>query len=191
MINTFSAHSLKVLDNSLEEFKNKYILNLDFIEQNEEIILGNKFHRLIYYLLKGYDIEKFENALFEDEIFIWEKIKKSDIINFALQGEEKFIEQPFFIKEDLNGKPFYLTGRFDCVIKNNDKYTILDWKTKNLPKNPEFDLQTLVYFIAASKLFKTENIEMIYYSLVDEKSIVVSYSNNIDKIKKIVSKIIQ
>ena len=62
---------------------------------------------------------------------------------------------------------------------------------KNLPKNPEDDLQTIVYFEAAKKLFKTENIEMIYYSLTDEVQIKVSYSDNLDRIKNIVSKIIR
>lgn len=191
MINTFSANSLKILDKSVDEFKEKYILNLYFIEKNEEAVLGNKFHALICCLLKGQNFKKTETALSNSEKEIWDKIKNSDIINFAILSEEKFIEQPFFIKENLNNKPFYLTGRFDAVIKNGEKYTILDWKTKNLPKNPEFDLQTIVYFEAASKLFKTENLEMIYYSLVDEVEIKIPYSNNLRKIKEVVSKVIQ
>lgn len=191
MIDTFSCHSLKVLDSSYEEFKRKYILKLDFLEQNEEAFIGNKFHALISYLLKNHNFKKFENALNEKEAEIWESVKNSEIINFAIFSGEKYIEQPFLIKEDLNGKNFYLTGRFDCVVKNNDKYTILDWKTKNLPKNPESDLQTIVYFIAASKLFKTTNIEMIYYSLIDKNSICIQYIDNLDKIKEIVSKIIR
>ena len=191
MINTFSCNSLKVLDNSYEEFKRKYILKLDFLEKNEEAIIGNKFHFLISCLLKGQNFEKMEKSLNEEEFKIWNDVKNSEIINFATLCFEKYIEQPFLIKENLNGNNFYLTGRFDAVVKNNDKYTILDWKTKNLPKNPEFDLQTIVYFEAASKLFKTENLEMFYYSLVDKTSVCIQYKNNLDKIKQIVSKIIQ
>lgn len=191
MIDTFSCHSLKILDSSYEEFKRKYILKLDFLEQNEDAAVGNKFHALISYLLKNQNFKKLESALNEKEADIWNNFKNSEIINFAIFSNEKYIEQSFLIKENLNNKNFYLTGRFDCVVKNNDKYTILDWKTKNLPKNPEFDLQTIVYFEAASKLFKTTNIEMVYYSLVDKNSACIQYINNLNKIKEIVSKVIQ
>ena len=191
MINTFSANSLNVLDKSCEEFNKKYVLGLDFLEKNAEAELGNKFHALICYLLKNQNYEIFEYALSSDEISIWEKIKNSEIISFAKNSDEKYVEQPFYIKENLNKKVFYLTGRFDAVVKNGGKYTILDWKTKNLPKNPEYDLQTIVYFEAAKKLFKTENIEMVYYSLIDKKEAKIFYSDNSERIKNIISKIIQ
>ena len=191
MIDTFSANSLKVLNKSVKEFENKYINSLEFIKKDEKAKLGNKFHGLICYYLKGFNIEKIENSL-KEEKETWEKIKNSKIIEFANSGDKKYIEQPFFIKENVCGKNFYLTGRFDAVIKKDEKYIILDWKTKTLPENPKTDIQTIVYFEAASKLFKTENIEMVYYSLSDENIAQVQFEGcYIDEIKKIISKIIQ
>jgi len=192
MIDTFSANSLKILDKSASLFQMEYVEGIKFIEQNKDAQSGNRLHAIISYCLKGYDTSKFESVLDKNEALIFSKLKKSEILNFAIHSNEKFIEQPFFIKEDLNNKPFYLTGRFDAVIKNGDKYTILDWKTNNIPKNPDSDIQTVVYFEAAKKLFKTENLDMIYYSLEKEECAKIQYSGGyLDRIKGIISKIIQ
>ncbi len=191
MINIFSANSLKILESSKEKFEQKYVLGLDLVEYKKETELGNKLHTLICYLLRGYSTEKFECALNFEEIQIWEKIKSSEIINFALSGKEKFIEQPFFIKDNLGNFTFYLTGRFDAVIKNDDKLTILDWKTKTLPKNPNTDIQTIVYMYCATKLFKSKNLEMVYYSLQEGDKKTVLYEKREDIIYKTISKLIQ
>lgn len=192
MIDTFSANSLKILNASPVLFKKECIEKLKFNNQNKEAMLGNKYHGLISYLLKGYDTSKMELSLNKDERAVFSELKNSKIINFAISSDEKFIEQPFFIKEKLNNTPFYLTGRFDAIVRNKDRYTILDWKTNNLPKNPSEDIQTIVYFEAAKKLFQTENIDMIYYSLEKEESAKIEYAGGyLEKIKEIISKIIQ
>lgn len=188
-MDTFSANSLKILQISKTEFERKFIDKIELIEENKDAILGNKFHSLICYYLKNYNIQKFENSLLENEKEIFEKIKTSKIMTMAKNADEKFIEQPFFTKETINNKPFYLTGRFDAVLKINDKYIILDWKTKNLPKDVNEDIQTIVYLHCASKLFKTNNVEMIYYSLTNGEEKTAQFNDNIEKIKEIVSKI--
>ena len=50
-IDTFSAHSLKILDKSINEFKNKFIYNLSLFKKDPRAILGQKFHALICYCL--------------------------------------------------------------------------------------------------------------------------------------------
>ena len=62
---------------------------------------------------------------------------------------------------------YYLTGRFDAIYKD-ENYIIYDWKTLNIPKNAEEDLQTIVYLYCASKIFNTQNIKIRYVSV--EKS---------------------
>ena len=83
---------------------------------------------------------------------------------------------------------YYLVGRYDAIYKENNQYIIYDWKTLNLPKNPNDDLQSIVYLYCASKIFKTENIKMRYLSIekldfidVDFES-VQKYKNRIDSI---------
>ncbi len=191
MINTFSANSLKVINGSYEEFKNKYIDNLEIMPYSEELKKGNLLHGLICYYLKGYNTEKFESSLDKDDYILWLDIKNSDIIKLIKSGNEKYIEYPFFIKESLNNKPYFLTGRFDAVINTGHNYVIADWKTKNLPKDPKDDIQTVVYMHSLSRLFNTKNIEMVYYSLESKKYAKTSYQGGyLDKINQIVSNVI-
>ena len=38
-------------------------------------------------------------------------------------------------------------AHFAIICKENENYIIYDWKTLNLPRNPQNDLQTIVYFL--------------------------------------------
>ena len=62
----------------------------------------------------------------------------------------------------------------------NDFYTIYDWKSENLPKDPENDIQTTVYLYSASKLFNTENIKITYASIKNLETHEVAYDKNKD-----------
>ncbi len=168
-MDTFSVNSLKILQKSKEEFEKKYIQKKELIYQNQEAEFGDKMHKLICYYLKRFNINQIVNSLDDKEKALFLKIKNSKPLKTVLSAEKRFIEQPFFIKEQLNNIPFYLTGRFDAVIKTGDKYTIFDWKTNEIPKNSKNSLQTVVYTFCASKLFKTQNVEMVYYSLSSGK----------------------
>ena len=66
-MDTFSVNSLKILEKSLEEFENKYIFHLDFINKNEAAQKGERLHALISYYIKGFEIEKMVNSLEDDE----------------------------------------------------------------------------------------------------------------------------
>ncbi len=186
-MDTYSANSLKILNNSKEEYQKRYIEKNELIKpETKEQILGNKFHSLICYYLKNFEIKKFENSLSENELKIFERIKKSNPVSIFLKSDEKHVEQPFFVIEK-GGIDFCLTGRFDAVCKIKDKYIILDWKTKNLPKDIDYDIQTMVYTECCSKLYKTKNVEMIYYSLFEDKEEKAFFREEyIEKIKKII-----
>ena len=90
----------------------------------------------------------------------------------------------------LNNENYYLTGRFDALYKKGDEYIIYDWKTLNLPKNPSYDLQSVVYMYCASKIFNTKNIKMRYLSLEKLDIVEVDYLND-EKYKERIEKIIQ
>ena len=87
---------------------------------------------------------------------------------------------------------FYLTGRFDAVLLDkNPKIQIYDWKTINLPKNPNDDIQTIVYLYAASKLYKTNDILITYLSLTKDENTTIAFDsadNYLAKITAIVNK---
>lgn len=184
-IDTFSAHSLKILDKSVEEFKDKFIHSLSLFKKDPRAILGQKFHALICYFINNFDVEKLAQDLNEEEQIIWQNLQ-----NILKDKKENFIhtEYPFLIKDELKGWNYYLTGRYDAIYKENNQYIIYDWKTLNLPKNPQDDLQSIVYLYCASKIFKTENIKMRYLSIEKLDFIDINfestqkYKNRIDSI---------
>ena len=108
------------------------------------------------------------------------------------EKKEYFIktEYSFLIKEELRDNFYYLTGRFDAIYKENDEYIIYDWKTLNLPKNPEEDLQSIVYLYCSNKIFKTKKIKMRYLSIEKLDFIDVAFGN-IGKYKERIDKIIE
>ena len=166
-MNTFSVNSLKLLDKNIEDFINKYILHLEFLSSNQSSKRGERLHAMISYYLKNFDITKILNSLNQDEKEILEKTLALDIF----REKEKFIksEETFLIKCCKDDLIFYLSGRFDAIFKDGEKFIIYDWKSKNIPQNPQDDLQSIVYLYCASKIFNTKNIAIKYISLENQQ----------------------
>ncbi len=166
-MNTFSVNSLKLLDKNIEDFINKYILHLEFLSSNQSSKRGERLHAMISYYLKNFDITKILNSLNQDEKEILEKTLTLDIF----KEKEKFIksEETFLIKCCKDDLIFYLSGRFDAIFKDGEKFIIYDWKSKNIPQNPQDDLQSIVYLYCASKIFNTINIAIKYISLENQQ----------------------
>ena len=166
-MNTFSVNSLKLLDKNIEDFINKYILHLEFLSSNQSSKRGERLHAMISYYLKNFDITKILNSLNQDEKEILEKTLTLDIF----KEKEKFIksEETFLIKCCKDDLIFYLSGRFDAIFKDGEKFIIYDWKSKNIPQNPQDDLQSIVYLYCASKIFNTKNIAIKYISLENQQ----------------------
>lgn len=187
-IDTFSANSLKVLDKNLEEFINKYIYNLSFYKKDNRARIGELFHSLICAYIKGFEINKMILELDEKNLSTWknlEKILKDKKNNFIKT------EYSFLIKDELNDKPYFLTGRFDAIYKKNDEIIIYDWKTLNIPKNPCDELQSIVYLYCANKIFKTQKIKMRYLSIEKLEFVDVLFEDNLiykNRIDEIIKK---
>lgn len=187
LINTFSANSLKLLEKNYTEFQDKYIYNLSIYKKDSRATLGQKFHSLICFYIKGFDIKKLLLDLDKIELSYWKKLEE-----ILAPKKKNFIktEYSFLTKNEFMGKPYYLTGRFDAIYKENDEITIYDWKTLNLPKNASSDLQTIVYLYCASIIFNTDKVKMRYLSIekLDYIDITLGdiqgYKNRIEKIIK-------
>lgn len=190
-IDTFSAHSLKILDKNKEEFENIFLNNLSFFKKDEKAAQGSKFHSLICSYIKGFDTSYLINDLNEEELYYWYNLEKklAPIKHLFVKTEYSFlIKEKFSEKKD-----YFLTGRFDAILKDeNENLIIYDWKTLNLPKDPKNDLQTIMYLYCCFKIFKTKKIIMRYLSIEKLNSFDVTFENEIvymEKIKKIISKI--
>lgn len=183
---TFSAHSLKILEEDKQEYLKRYRLGTHFIYNPPETKLGKKFHALISYYLKGFQVLKLENALNKGGCKLWNTLKADPI----LKNDFVEVEHSFLVKEDK----FYLAGRFDAVYKSGKGYTVLDWKMKNLPKSPESDLQSVIYLYCASKIFNTTDVSIVYCSISTLERIEVKFDSEETYYKRILditSKIIQ
>jgi CRISPR/Cas system-associated exonuclease Cas4 (RecB family) len=83
----------------------------------------------------------------------------------------------------------------DAVVLNlSTDFYILDYKTGNIPRNPEFDFQTIVYLLAADKFLNSKKIpcnslQFVYLGLKDnvEKSVLLDESLKKKYEEKIVS----
>jgi len=173
-IDTFSAHSLKILDKSLDEFINKFEYNLNIFKKDERAIIGSKYHNLICAYIKNFDISKMLLELNENQKNIF-----NNFLNQIKNEKNNFIktEFPFLIKDELNNIPYFLTGRMDAIYKKNDEYIIYDWKTLNLPKDAQNDLQSIVYLYSLSKIFNSEKIKMRYVSIEKGDFLDVNFLN--------------
>ena len=184
-MNTFSVNSLKLLDKNSEEFIDKYILHLDFLSSDINAKRGERLHNMISYYLRNFDIEKIKNSMTLDEKKLLEKTLALEIF----KEKEKFIksEEPFLIKCKIKNTNFYLTGRFDAIFYDNNKYIIYDWKSKILPKDPQNDLQSVVYLYCASKIFNTQKITIKYVSLETHNTAQAKFQDEDSYFGKIIS----
>ncbi len=206
---TFSANSLKLLDTSPEEYKLKYEEGLFLPKISPSAKAGQNLHSYLCYYLKGFDITKIENALAPSDREFIEKIKTYNAVCKLKNAPKIQIEQPFLIRctppdtknpqaARVLGNTFYLTGRFDAVLQTmpdknlphadencQNTIQIYDWKTQNLPKNPEDDIQTIVYLYAASKLYKTQDISITYIALVKNEYVTIPYNPEYDYLSTI------
>ncbi len=178
LIDTFSSNSLKVLDRNLDEFIDKFIYHLTIYKKDNRADLGQKYHSLICQYLKKYDISKMKKELKNPKIFdrFIKSIKPDNFIH---------TEYPFLIKDSLDNKPYYLTGRYDAIYKENDNYIIYDWKTLNIPHGAKDDLQTIVYLYSASKIFKFKSLKMRYISIEKGEFQDIEYLDNANYKKRI------
>ncbi len=202
-MDTFSANSLKILDKDPENFRLKYNEGLFLNPDNSSTKAGQNLHNFLCFYLKGFDMTKIEASFSKKDREFVDKIKEFDAVKTLKNAMNKNIEQPFLIKcggknhcgaTDLaqnkadSKEEFYLTGRFDAVLLCPNSLCaveIYDWKMTNLPKEPEFDIQTVVYLYAASKLYKSENVSITYISLSKNENVTVKFDPDIDYFSRI------
>ena len=184
---TFSANSLKLLDKSVDEYNDKYVYNLSIYKKDARAVLGQKFHSLICFYIKGFDISKLLLDLNKTELSYWKKLEE-----ILKPKKNNFIktEYSFLVKNKFAKKAYYLTGRFDAIYQEKDEITIYDWKTLNLPKNAEDDMQTIVYLYCASVIFKTNKIKLRYLSIEKLDYLDIAL-NDIQKYKERIESIIK
>ena len=163
MFQTYSPNMLKTFEQCPKKFHFRYIKNISMPINDDVFELGKNIHALSSYYLRKENIYKMEQSLSDAENFIWEYLKGIKYFSYEVLATE------YSLSFKLNGK-FY-GGRLDALVKKDDCYYIIDYKTGLVPKNAKYDFQTMIYLLAVKEFFNTENVVFVYLDLKNKKEI--------------------
>lgn len=154
---------LKTFDLCPKKFYFKYIKNISMPSNDEIFELGKNIHALASYYLKKENIDRMELALTEREKSIWEYLKNTPYFAYNVINTEYNLS----FKLDT----YFFGGRLDALVNDGEKYYILDYKTGSAPKNAKYDYQTIIYLLAVSNFFRTQNVSFIYIDLKNKDEV--------------------
>jgi CRISPR/Cas system-associated exonuclease Cas4 (RecB family) len=158
---------LKTFEECQQKFFLKYIQKLILVQPQILFESGKKIHALANYYLKMENVEKMEKTLNINEKLIWENLKSNKY--FSLQAVNT--EYSLSCKVDK----YWVGGRLDALMKEENNFFILDYKTGNIPKDAQWDFQTIIYLLCTDKLLNEKGgynkLRFIYLGL----------KNNIEK----------
>ena len=166
MINSFSPNMLKTYKTCPKKFFYQYIEKVSVPVSQKTFDKGKKIHALANYFLQGINISRIETALSEEELYIWHLL----------------LDNPFYKKDCLKSEfpvmskfgNYWVGGRLDAIVYDIEKYYILDYKTGSIPKNPEFDYQTMIYLLCVDRFLKNyESLSCVYINLRNKQNYVI------------------
>lgn len=186
MFKIYSPNMLKTFEQCPKKFYFKYVKNINMPIDDEIFELGKNIHALASYYLRKENMYKMENSLSDKEKAIWEYLKNIDYFSYETINTEYNLS----VKIDNT----FLGGRLDALVKKDNKYYILDYKTGNAPKNAKYDYQTIIYLLAVSDFFKTTEITFIYIDLKNKTDVKIELTNELIseykiRLKDIINKI--
>lgn len=180
-MNNFSPNMLKTFKSCRQKYLLKYIQQITMPQKASFFEKGKKIHALANYYLRGDNISKLEKALNKDEQVIWETLKQNEYF------QKSYVKSEYNLSCKIG--EFWIGGRLDALVKDSSAYYILDYKTGQIPKNPEYDFQTMVYLLCASKKFGN-NINFVYIDLKNNQNCLIKYTEEKQKeYEKIISEI--
>ena len=175
-MNNFSPNMLKTFDECPMKFFFKYVEKFSLPQSAKLFEKGKKVHALANYYLQGADISKMEKVLSPGEKSAWDNLKSSRYFKFKVVNTEYNLS----CRIKNNGESYWIGGRLDALMADGDNYYILDYKTGNIPNNPEFDFQTIVYLLSVEKYLKSKknpctSLQFVYLGLKNnvEKSVLL------------------
>ena len=171
---TYSPAMLKIFEQCKKKFEYKYVKGISIPVDTSKMQQGKNIHALANYYLKNYNIDKLEKALTPDEETLWNALKN------IKQFQYDYIESEYNLTSKID--KFWISGRLDALVKNNKDYYILDYKTGQIPQNPEYDYQTIIYLLMVNKLIKNySSLNFVYIDLKNQKTTEIRFT---DKLKQ-------
>lgn len=165
----YSPNMLKTFNTCPKKFYIKYINKISIPQKASVFEKGKRIHALANYYLRGDDITNFEKILKPDEKIIWNNLKKNEYF------QKTYINSEYNLS--CKTGDFWIGGRIDAVVKDENFYYVLDYKTGQIPQNPEYDFQTIIYLLCASKKFGN-NTKFIYLDLKNNINHIINFAGN-------------
>ena len=157
MVELFSPNMLKTYEKCPKKYYFKYIKGLQMPLNDDIFMEGKNIHALASYYLRGENINNMEKSLTPKEAELWNYLKEVKYFGFSMINTEYSLSVK--IGENFFG------GRLDALVKDGERYYILDYKTGSAPNNPKYDFQTMVYMLCVNKFFKTDDVTFVYIDL--------------------------
>ncbi len=172
---SYSPAMLKTFEQCQKKFEYKYIKEINIPTNIFNTQQGKNIHALANYYLKNNNVEKLEKALTPNEKQLWDNLKNNKYFNY------KTVQSEYNISSKIGN--YWINGRLDALVKNNNEYFILDYKTGQIPKNPETDYQTMIYLLITSNLIGTDDkLNFIYIDLKNNTEKIIQFNNEIKTI---------
>lgn len=188
MFELFSPNMLKTYELCPKKFYFKYVKKISMPVDDEIFETGKNIHALASYYLRKENIDKLEKSLNSKEVELWQYLKNIRYFSFETLSTE------YNLNVKIDGNSF--GGRLDALVKDNNKYYILDYKTGSVPKNAKYDFQTMIYLLAVKEHFNAEQVSFVYIDLKNKTEVVIDLndilikeykeklSETVEKIKK-------
>ena len=154
---------LKTYEICPKKFYFRYVKNISMPVNDEIFELGKNIHALASYYLRKENIYKMEQSLTERDRLIWEYLKSTTYFSFEAINTEYNLS--------VKIGEYFFGGRLDALVKNNDRYYILDYKTGSAPKNAKYDFQTMIYLLAVKTFFATNDVTFVYLDLKNKDEV--------------------
>lgn len=171
----YSPNMLKTFKSCPLKYKFKYIDRISLPQKASFFEKGKKVHALANYYLKGDDISKFEPTLNENEKIAWNNLKSNEFFSY------KYVNSEYNLSCKIGD--YWIGGRLDAIVKKHknesETYYILDYKTGSIPKNPEYDYQTMVYLLCLSSapfITSQDEIKFVYIDLKNNQNCVIDFT---------------
>ena len=141
---------------------------------NDEIFeQGKNIHALASYYLRKENIDKMELALSLQEKMIWDYLKNIKYFSY------EFVNSEYNLSVKVG--EYFFGGRLDALVKKDETYYILDYKTGSAPKNAKYDYQTMIYSLAVKDFFKTNHVNFVYIDLKNKTEVCIELTSDLIK----------
>ena len=186
---------LKTFESCPQKYWFKYVQKISVPQKSSTFEKGKKIHALAHYYLRGDDITKLEKALNSEEKQVWQNLKQNEYF------QKTYVNSEYNLSCKVGD--YWVGGRLDALVKETltpspkgrgeKVYYILDYKTGQIPKNPEYDFQTAVYLLCVSKKLNPPltpplqsegekvNVKFVYIDLKNNQNCVIDFDKDYEK----------